>query len=65
MNSSYRASVAQHEIEDYNREKAEIHEKLQQIHQLAEQGDPAFQEQLAELIGQTSKIQNIHKTNSI
>mmetsp|Transcript_15116 Transcript_15116/g.19116 ORF Transcript_15116/g.19116 Transcript_15116/m.19116 type:complete len:268 (+) Transcript_15116:374-1177(+) len=35
-------SVALNDIEEYNREKAEMNEKLQSIKQLAESGDPTF-----------------------
>ena len=52
-------TVAQTDIEEYNREKAEMNEKLQAIKDLADQGDPNFQEQLNQLIAQTSSVKNI------
>jgi len=43
-------SLAPHDIEDYNREKKEMHLKLQQLKEAAESGDPCFQQKLDELI---------------
>ena len=39
-------SIAPAEIEEYNREKAQMHEQLQALKDSAENGDPAFHEKL-------------------
>ena len=58
-------SVAPAEIEEYNREKAQMHEQLLALKESAENGDPTFNEKLDQIIAQTSAVENIQKTNQV
>ena len=58
-------SIAPAEIEEYNREKAQMHEQLQALKESAENGDPAFHEKLDHIIAQTGQVENIQKTNQV
>ena len=52
-------SIAPTDIEDYNREKAEMHLKLQALKEAADSDDPAFHEKLDQLIATTGAVLNI------
>ena len=58
-------SLAPSDIEDYNREKAAMHDQLQALKAAADNGDPSFNAKLEELIAKTGAVQNIEKTNQV
>ena len=65
MRTQSMASVAPSEIEEYNREKQQMHTELQALKEAADSGDPDFHKKLDALIARTGSVKNIQKVNLI